>query len=172
MNEIMLDLETLGVEPGCVILSIGACFFDRKQIGETFYQVIDLEDSLAKGMSIRPATLKWWFKQSKEALEGISTPGVSLETALHCFSQWVRNHTSNPVVWGNGSDFDNAILAEAYKRIDFPKPWGDFANRCYRTLKNEFPEVKISRDGVYHHAVDDAINQAEHVIKLRNLCIP
>ena len=38
-NELMLDIETLGKSPDCIVLSIGACFFDikGKKIGATFH---------------------------------------------------------------------------------------------------------------------------------------
>lgn len=171
MNEIMLDLETLGIEPGCAILSIGAVFFDSNGIGEKFYQVIDLESSMNSGFTIRPATLLWWFGQEKEALNGISKPGKKIIDVLKEFSHWVIMNSSDPVkVWGNGSDFDNAILGFAYSHIKYGtlvKPWGDFANRCYRTIKTEFPQIKIERVGEHHNALDDAISQANHLIKIR-----
>jgi hypothetical protein len=39
--DVMLDLETLGTVPGCVILSIGAVAFDSMTVRATFEVLID-----------------------------------------------------------------------------------------------------------------------------------
>lgn len=43
MNNIMVDLETLGVETGCIILSIGAIAFDhvKNELGPKFYRIVN-----------------------------------------------------------------------------------------------------------------------------------
>jgi exodeoxyribonuclease VIII len=169
MNEIMVDLETLGVEPGCVILSIGAVFFNSEKTGEVFYKIIDIEDSVKNGFFINPKTVKWWFGQSQEALAPLLVPGTPVKQVLIDFKNWVETTTSDkPIVWGNGSDFDNAILSNAYSLCEIEKPWGYFGNRCYRTIKNEFPGIQIERLGIHHDAADDALDQANHLIKIRN----
>ncbi len=62
-------------------------------------------------------------------------------------------------MWGNGADFDNAILAHCYSRLGRPAPWKFWNSRCYRTLKS-FSPVRGKRIGVHHHALDDAKTQA------------
>jgi hypothetical protein len=42
--------------------------------------------------------------------------------------------------------------------------WSYSRNRCYRTMKRMFGEgVKVSRHGVHHNGLDDAITQAVHL---------
>jgi inhibitor of KinA sporulation pathway (predicted exonuclease) len=47
------------------------------------------------------------------------------------------------------------------------KPYYKFWNeRCYRTVKNQYPDVKLTRTGTYHNALDDARTQAEHLVQI------
>ena len=67
---------------------------------------------------------------------------------------------------GNGADFDLPILAAAYAAVGLSVPWKPYNGRCYRTLKNLAPVVKLARPGTHHNALDDARTQAVHAIKL------
>jgi hypothetical protein len=70
-------------------------------------------------------------------------------------------------VWGNGADFDNPILAVAYRRTIFSgQPWKPYNGRCYRTVKNQFQDVKLVRTGTHHNALDDARSQATHLVEI------
>lgn len=169
MQHIMVDLETLGTRAGSVILSIGAVEFDQrsKELGCTFYRSIQPEDCKAHGLTVDQSTLDWWEKKSPEARAVLTDPdAVPLSDALDAFVQfWVQ--TDAVFVWGNGADFDNVLLAHAFHAVDRPIPWKFWDNRCYRTLKNVRPHIKMGpRQGTFHNALDDAITQATHCIDL------
>ncbi len=72
-------------------------------------------------------------------------------------------------MWGNGSDFDNTLLEEAYRATGIKPPWRFTGNRCYRTVKNLFPDVWVDPVGTAHNALDDATYQANHLIAISNL---
>jgi exodeoxyribonuclease VIII len=79
------------------------------------------------------------------------------------------NYNSQTIkVWGNGSDFDNKLLSTAYEKIGWKHliPWNFRNNRCYRTVKNLYPSVKMKRSGDHHNALDDAKSQANHLLEL------
>lgn len=162
---IMLDLETLGTRTTSVMLSIGAVKFDpdTNTIVDKFYVVIDREDSKRYGLTTDAATEIWWSKQSAAARTVLKEEGVSLAEALGRFSRWCDDDNE---VWGNGSDFDNAILGHAYSRAGLVAPWKFFNSRCYRTAKRLLPEVEFERTGTYHNAVDDAESQALHLMNM------
>lgn len=170
MKDIMLDLETMGVKPYSPIVAIGAVLFDPKsdQIGETFYQLIDLQSCEDAGLKICADTVLWWLRQSDAARGQLCNPSLertSLKNALLDFSMWVPEGAK---VWGNGSDFDNVILESAYEVCGQKVPWNYWNNRCYRTVKNLKPSVEIVREGVHHNALDDAISQAKHLQRILN----
>lgn len=106
--------------------------------------------------------------QNGEARKALDGQGEQLIDALRDFSMWVMNHSiyGKPSVWGNGAGFDNVLVSSAYEAIKVPKPWGFSQDRCYRTMKNEFPQVTMEREGTHHDALSDAVSQAKHLIAI------
>lgn len=80
----------------------------------------------------------------------------------------MARHTHDAEVWGNGASFDNVILRGAYARNSTPAPWAWWNDRCYRTIKALHREVPMERLGTHHNALDDAISQALHLIRMLN----
>lgn len=161
----MVDLETLGRRAGCSILSIGATYFDETGVEGEFYAVVNQASCEKAGLHTDPETLAWWEKQSEDArkvLEESRTGGMPLIDALDLFGIFV----GKTKVWGNGADFDNAILYACYAAVGKEVPWKFWDSRCYRTLKGLFPSVKLVRQGTYHNALADAISQTNHASEI------
>jgi hypothetical protein len=93
---------------------------------------------------------------------------VPLTTALQRLNDYLGRFggRSDVRLWGNGSDFDNALLSVAYDAANVKPGWEFWNNRCYRTFKNQAPDIKIVRGGTYHDAFDDAVDQAKHLQKI------
>lgn len=175
MIDVMVDLETMGQGPGCPVLSIGAVYFDPKtaELGAEMYSVVNYESCLAAGLIPDQSTVDWWSKQSPEARKVLDAanapqkkrgkqPNLLLQDALAEFSGFCDAAGKRSVrVWGNGSDFDNAILAHCYKLVGCGLPWEFWNNRCFRTLKS-LSGLKMERSGTHHNALDDAKTQALH----------
>lgn len=172
-TQIMLDLETLGTKPGSVITSIGAVKFSprgyedypREEITDTFYERVDIESCVALGLTLDVSTVLWWMKQSDEARAELNKPGIRILDALTKFAKWVCPD-EEARVWGNGASFDNAMLSAAYDRCAIKRPWKYSNDRCYRTVKNLFPDVEMERTGTHHNALDDARSQALHLMQI------
>ena len=164
---VMLDLETLGKGSRACIISIGAVSFNSDGILSTFYERVDEESCVAAGLEIDASTVMWWMKQSDAARAALTgTAGMSLTHALARFTMWCPEETA---VWGNGATFDNVILSNAYEAVNLKKPWPYWGDRCYRTVKALHPDVKADPfAGTAHNALDDAIHQARHLIKIAN----
>lgn len=165
MNNIMLDLETLGNKPGAVIVAIGAVRFGRGQLGTEFYMRISATDAVGEGLTLDADTVLWWMKQSDAARAELNKPAEYLTTALQEFHSFCEP-SKDAIVWGNGSDFDNVILAAAYQTVDYKLPWQFWNNRCYRTVKNLHPNVPMTRTGTAHNALEDAKSQALHLMQM------
>lgn len=166
-RDVMMDLETLDTKPGATILSIGAVYFNNEKLGEEFQICINKFDSSSLGFTTSPDTLRWWSEQSEEAkkiLKECDESEYSVRESFSKFSEFLS--VPNVRVWGNGSDFDNVILSAGYKLAGVKLPWGEYNNRCYRTLKNLARDIKIVRQGTHHDALSDAKSQAEHAIKI------
>jgi hypothetical protein len=165
----MVDLETLGRRAGCSILSIGAVHFDEHGVEDEFYIVVNKASCTGAGLHVDPDTLAWWEKQSPEARQVLvdAEAGTLLADALDQFGAFAKGTN----VWGNGADFDNAILYACYAAVGKDVPWPFWNSRCYRTLKNLYKGTKLERQGTYHNALDDAKTQAEHASLILRTCI-
>lgn len=169
MRHVMIDLETLGQRPGCKILSLGAVEFGPAGLGGRFYEVFDANTQAGLHMDVD--TVLWWIRQADEAKHDLVSQAdkISLDAGLHRFSDWLHGFDQKTVrIWGNGASFDNAILAEAYHRLGIARPWQFYNDRCYRTLKNLAKHIAFERGGTAHRAIDDAVDQANHAVKILN----
>jgi hypothetical protein len=172
MYHVMIDLETLGTSADCVILTMGAIIFDPRtfgRVGEPFYARINYADQVSSADTARVITgntLAWWMQQDEEVREeafGHQETRARLGETLLTLHQWIPKHVKG--VWGNGSDFDNAIVQHAWGRycLDLGVPiWPYTANRCFRTFTNLFdPEREHRPQRNDHHALSDCQNQIE-----------
>ena len=169
MDQVMVDLETLGNGSNAVIIAIGAVEFEAtsSKLGREFYCVVDGQSCVDAGMKVDVSTVMWWMKQDTAARAAFNNAGEPLPYALQSFAAWLP---TGACVWGNGATFDNVILSNAYRAIGLPQPWPFWGDRCYRTLKSldailgpEFAAPPLVRGGTYHNALDDARTQALHL---------
>lgn len=184
-KRVMIDLETLGSAPGCVVLSVGAVRFDLAGSGEWFYGRMSIQSALDAGLRVEAETLMWWFRHGEAALEHSQNGGLPITQVLANFRKWLgKNGTFE--VWGNGASFDNEILRGAFVSCGLGASlWERRADRCYRTMV-ENAGVNIPRDfdvglplrelpdyGVTlprHHALRDAAFQAAHLVRILERC--
>lgn len=167
-NHLMIDLETLGTDPDCPVISLGAVFFGKEGLGETFE--INLDTALQIDDGRRPSgdTIKWWMSQSDAAQKVFSEKSVDPKVALKKFKDFVVSNCDIKKVkpWGRGASFDIPILEDMFKQYRLEVPWLFWNIRCHRTFTEEvFSGKGIKREGVYHNALDDAIHQANIVIE-------
>lgn len=167
MKDLMIDLETLGTDPNCPVISIGAVFFDieNKKLGQFFYRVLSLDEQISRGRQVTADTIKWWMQQDEAAKKIFKEQQLAVYPALEDFISWFSINNSKSFVWGNGSTFDISIMENIFKNYGFKAPWGYNRVMDLRTFKRFKPPVKETvKVGISHNALDDAINQAQYVI--------
>lgn len=182
-TDVMIDLETLGKKPGCIVLSIGACTFNRfsGEIFNTFYAEINRDASAAIGLTDDPDTIAWWQKQGEEARMLIARTGTeesaTPEHATECFVTWYKEQAKETRlngIWANDPSFDCAILSHVIESVGLKTPWPFWAERSCRTtvdiglLLNINPKKTLTFFGTPHHALDDAKHQAQYVSIILN----
>ena len=182
--DVMIDIETLGVSRIAPMMSLGACIFDRYSgnILSEFYEVIRASDVVEHG-NFEAHTLSWWFKQSREAKQGLlPEDGLSYTDVLYNFLNWLKvdftskTGLSQHIFWANGPSFDIEILNEHFNRYSenrslLRSPWHYRNIRDCRTmwdLYGERPFWDFLGDphlnaGVKHNARYDAILQARQI---------
>lgn len=170
MNNIMIDLETLGNTSNSVICAIGAVEFNIEtgETGRGFYKVIDIQSCLDKGLKVNGSTIQWWLTQTEAARHEIAKGGTVLKTALLALSSPHVFNWENSKVWGNGSSFDLGILADAYNACGLEAPWKHWNERDVRTLVAFAPEIKKNAPflGVAHNALADCHHQIKYCTEI------
>lgn len=154
----MIDLETLGVRPGCVIASIGLVIFNEKE--NVFTQKFNINVCTQAGLRIEPQTMLWWMQQSNEAKAATfaSTLRENLRTALEQLSTFLKSYDVK-LVWSKPATFDIPILEYAYNSQGLPIPWGHRDIRCLRTLWAHYNLELLDFVGTPHDCLADAVNQ-------------
>jgi hypothetical protein len=178
-NHVMIDLETLGQEPGSVIVTISAVQFNIEtgQIGEIFDQSISIESNLNSGLKIDPETFKWWLTRGEQArydlVEKLNI-GKDLDSTLIHFSHWFSkiNQNKNTLVWGRGPRFDFGLLTYAYKNFGYPIPWNFRNELCVRTMEWLRPELKKEaireKEHSEHMGIGDCLYQIKYIVEIYN----
>lgn len=161
-RNVMVDIETLGLTPDSIILSIGACAVEAPNEVQ-FYQEISIHGQTGRCVDLD--TVKWWMKQDiPPPMDGI----VCLEHTLIDFARWLDEafvSTTDLIVWASGTDFDISILKHAYESLDEGSvPWKYNNVRDYRTAYNFFSHIpRPEFVGDRHNALADAVHQAQHL---------
>ncbi len=174
-NEIILDLETLGIDKDAHIVSIGAVKFNldgnddflnlasASAKDRQFYVELRLDELNG---DIDGRTLSWWFQQNAEARKTFlpNSDQVRLPVALLKFNTFVETGQN---IWGNGATFDNVIIKDAYNRVGGVEPkWNFRQDLDVRTIQylalKKVPDLytdEFKKLGVEHHALSDAIRE-------------
>lgn len=158
---VMLDLETLGTKPGCVVLSIGAVAFDLDgTVRGEFYRNIDPDDCLSLGLTVERATVQWWGRQSAAARARLETDRVPLAAAVADFARFFIAQGARRV-WCQGATFDAPIWEAACLAVGRRAPWHFSEVRDTRTVYDicSFDPRSIAFSGTAHDALADARHQ-------------
>lgn len=171
MHHLMLDIETLDIKPSAVILVVAAVFFDPRtgELGAEFRAAVSSQKD-QPGRTISLDTVAWWAKQSDEARKQAFGGTESLKRVLSNLSRFIHmNSTDTVKVWGNGKEFDCAILEHAFQQLEMPCPWKFWDTQDVRTvitlaeLHGFNPKKTRPFEGMPHRALDDARHQARYV---------
>jgi DNA polymerase III epsilon subunit-like protein len=140
MNNLMIDIETLGVRPGAAIASIAIVPFDPnagKVADEMFFATIDVKGQKEYSMHQEIETVEWWLSQPEE-IRAVSFPDKpdfdDLSLALEKVQEYVLRTGKDVKVWSHGASFDIPILSEAFYSTGLTIPWHFKNIRDTRTL--------------------------------------
>lgn len=165
---IAIDIETLSTQPTAAIIAIAAKVFTfdtphrqpmtpsptlstgEGQGGASLNLLVNAASCAMHGMHFDMDTVKWWKKQSEEAkapymlYDGHDISIILALDKLHYFVEGVRNesHDKKILVWMQGTDFDAAILKNAFHTVmGWNTPWKHNELRDARTYINAMAAV-------------------------------
>ena len=172
--DVMIDLETLGTESNCQVLSIGAVRFRLDTVDDfdtildpdrNFYARMDERDQAALGRTADEGTMQWWSEQSADARSVFDEEREDTKSVL---KRWVKFCKGAKRIWGNGNMFDNAIMKSLCQDYGVKYPVFYSKDLDVRTLtflwnsltnwvsKGKRPTIHLGEE---HNALDDARRQ-------------
>ena len=162
----MIDLETLGTQPDCTVLTLGGIKFNpynNKEPAKGLYLRLDVDEQSTMNRSVDPGTLEWWGKQKKEIQdEALGDENrTSVADTLAQLNKWLIGCDQ---IWCQGPAFDMVILENLYRQMKQPVPWNFWQVRDSRTLFSMMPvdpRKAIQTDA--HNALADCYYQAKCV---------
>lgn len=173
MRHIVVDIETLGIKPGCVILEIGAASFVHGQtddITDTFSVSIDKELSARLPARITVETRSWWIENFPivygEVLKDCKKNSLPPKEALEKFNAWIFDSSKDQDIWfwGNGPEFDMSILGYYYDQVKVVEnPFNFRRVASIRSLGALLPGVSLGsgiKNERPHRSVHDAVYEA------------
>lgn len=173
---VAIDLETLGKKADSKLLAIGVVAVCAETGGRRKFYSGTRVDSQPERTQVQ-STLNWWSQQSAEARVAFDYAHTaecpSLTEALAQLTEWIGGigATHDVYVWGNGANFDLAMLEHAYQSLADFVPWNFRNTRDMRTLYDITLRFgmdirgAIPRVGTHHHALDDAEFQANVIME-------
>ena len=155
MKDVMIDIETLGRKPGCVVHEIAGVEFDiaTMETGREFRVSIDIDDAERNGLRIDDETWEWWEQQGGVVLEDPE----NFVDGFNQFGYWLTKINSDRV-WSCGTCFERPILEHCFALLDLELPYHYGAGRDFRTEWDlAFPGRR--REKAKHRALEDCYEQ-------------
>jgi len=164
-TDVMLDLETLGTRPNCVVLTLGAVKFNPFRLdmpGPGLYIRPDADEQIASGREVQEETVEWWMQQAEDVREEAlgsdgRVPVANMLKELNRFLVGVDN------IWAQGPVFDIAILENLYRQFDISFNWQFWQIRDSRTLFGVHGDPRVKGKVGLHNALEDCVSQAQAV---------
>lgn len=135
MQDVMLDLETMGGPPDGVVVQIGAVYFDKVHVlGREFTCNVDPRDAAWGNRGVDAGTFLWWLQQSYEVQSAVFFQEcVYMEQAARYFTHFMQDAKR---IWCNAPRFDFELLQQAYTKAGHKMPWHYRQERDMRTIKD------------------------------------
>jgi 3' exoribonuclease, RNase T-like len=167
---VALDLEAASKDSNAAIVQLAAVAqYGSHGTYDEFNRSISLLSNETSGRHISKETMEWWDTQDKELRKKVFGGTQHLRDALEDFNNWAIDISGGEldrvVLWGNGTEFDNVILQNAFEHFA-TWPFHYRNNHHMRTLMITIPsylqEMYHRRfsaenpDNIQHDALHDA----------------
>lgn len=179
MKAMMVDIETLGLTTGSLVVQIGVCAANLRT-GQYLYEPTNIHLTPAIG-SVDAQTVMWWMRQSDKARYSVFAEEVVRWAPREAFNMLQAMYGSlctvgadkpDVTVWASPAMFDMPLLASYFLNNGCAKgdarPWPYYMERDLMTLyKMLDPEKQLKpANPLEHDAASDAKAQMDHLIAI------
>jgi len=185
---ISIDIESLSLKTNCVILQVGFCVFDTRNLDVPEYeysQCFNSQEQVEANFAHDEETKAWWHKKNAglylrlyaEGMDSEYSLAENIETLYQKLAMQLYCWPNEPMeIWARGPQFDCNALANLFAYVGLAPPWKHNMVRDSRTLYaiGGFKEQEWNEavHGEQHDALNDAkkeasdIQMALHLVRL------
>lgn len=178
-THLMLDIETLGVQPDSIILQVAAVEFIVERTADGITHTInshfdgypDHIEEKAAGFTISQSTLDWWATQNQSVFRDIKSKGQNPREVWTAFAEYL-GRVKPKHIWGHAT-FDPVMVQEHLTYYGLPK-LPHKAVRDIRTLSylSDIDLNSYDWGEKTHNALDDCYFQIKYCMDaMRKLAI-
>jgi DNA polymerase III epsilon subunit-like protein len=173
-KHLVVDIETLGVDPGSAVVAIGAVVMQADAVrGEVclgmFEGFIETVSACEYGV-MNPETVKWWAKQNEGVRGKVMGGKQTTREVLEAFVAFVKEHKPD-YVWANSPSFDLEMLKALFRKLGMAWPLSFRQERDSRTLRWLAGELGIDISAAYdslrlHDPLSDAYADGRAILMI------
>ena len=163
MNNVMLDIETLGTSCNSAIIQIALIrFSDSGEMGDMLSIKVDYNEQLQMGAEQSKETLEWWKQTNLKLFESLTTGDdiLSVRDALYKVTAFI---TKQDRIWSH-SYFDASILSNLYRLANIQVPWVYKKIRDIRTL-TDIANIDLGKFDWKEEKTHDSLDDCKFQIK-------
>lgn len=163
MNNIMLDIETLGTSCNSAVIQVSMVRFNEAgEMGETLSIKIDANEQIQMGAESSEETITWWKNTNTALFESLTTGDdvLSVKDALNKITAFVY---ASDKIWSH-SYFDATILSNLYRLAKIQVPWDYKKIRDIRTL-TDLSNIDLSKFDWQKEKTHDSLDDCRFQIK-------
>ena len=168
MEDILLDIETLGNEGNFIVLSVGLVQFDIRtgKIGDKFIINLSETEQAKHGFNVSAETMLWWSERM-DMFHEVTKDQVCLENGCGIISRWLQIHPFKRC-WASAT-LDYQGISNIFFSQNLPNPIPYDKRLCCRTIREiyKFNHEYIHPDYT-HNPVDDCENEIKELVEQLN----
>lgn len=174
----VIDIETCSLETNAKILSIGLVTVNLVTLSIVSEFFVNIDPNCAHNVErcVDDSTMEWWHGEGMDGAREIAFSGdIPLIDALKKVSSYLKMTYQDlePELVGNGSEFDNVIVKDAYIQCGLKTPWKFRSNQSLRSvvwlgrvILGVDPKLELEFEGIEHHALDDARHESKYLLSV------
>lgn len=179
MYDVMLDLETTGVNPHVNgIVQIAAWKFDYLS-GEVNPEPLNIPIQLASGRMWDFDTIQWW-RESKERMDHLNwcrANGVPAREGFQMLFDWIGHARQGYRLWAKPITFEFPFLQSHFSQLDIPIPfhyrYSKDINTWICALKGDpgatTYDIDLPFEGMKHNALFDSLHDMRCLLEAKRL---
>ena len=176
MKALMIDIETLGLQPTALVHQIGFCGADL-ETGGYWIPPTNLYVHPTHAVGVDFETVCWWMRQSDAARTAVFPADITRITMIEAHAELKAAYEDlggaegGATVWASPAMFDLPMLTHSFATVigeRESKPWPYYMERDLMTLYKMLDPEKLLKptNPIEHDAASDAKAQMDHLIAI------